>query len=485
MLCGRAHGCVRGPGCWQPIRIAQRRAQVKGAVNALAFTLSRKPGTVHQHPKTVMTLQTPASSADPGIPEVYAGVFLTDPAGLISAWSPAAARITGYTAAEMIGAELPVLYTPEERAEGRPSSDLALATRSGRGEHQGWMLRKDGQKVWTATTMTALRDAGGVISGFACFTRDLAEENAADARRRARAEQLSALAVGREDLAGASLDIAALLRRIAHRARELTSAEAAIIEMRDGVGDRARAYDGQGQLDVELGAILFPQGGTSVDGRVRCIRYDLRHETEEILGDVCDRVGIGSLLAIPIVHERGTIAWVAVLSHQSSAFSDESAANLELMASLLGASLTQAQAADARQDVITERLRDQSDHRARESGFREALDASLDALIVLDAVRDEGGAVIDFAVRDANRRGEVVCGLPRDAFAGLRLAALPDAASRLPPVATMARVIATTRALEHVRAVIDASGVARQVQEQIVPFGDGVLVTMRGAAPDP
>lgn len=429
-----------------------------------------------------MTLQPSAPSAAPDVPEVSAAVFVTDPAGVIAGWSPAAARITGYTAAEMIGAELAVLYAPEERTEGHPFSDLALAARSGRSAHQGWMLRKDGRKVWTETAMTALRNESGVISGFACFTRDLAEEKAADARRRARAEQLSTLAVGREDLASAGLDIAALLRRIAHRARELTSAEAAIIEMRDGVGEQARAYDGHGQLDVELGAILIPQGGAGKDGRIRCIRYDYRHESEEILGDACDRVGIGSVLAIPVVHERATIAWIAVLSRQSRAFSDEAAANLELMASLLGASLTQAQAAEARQDALAERIRDQSERRDRESGFREAMDASLDAFIVLAAVRDPSGAVIDFTVRDANRRGEVLCGLPRDAFAGLRLAALPVAALQLPSVATMTRVVASARALEHVREVTDASGVARHIQEQIVPFGDAVLITIRGDA---
>ncbi len=445
----------------------------------------RAPRTGPRTPAPVMTLQPPASSADPGIAEVSSAVFLTDPAGLIAGWSPGAARITGYTAAEMIGAELPVLYPPEERTEGHPSSDLALAARRGRCEHQGWMLRKDGKKVWTETAITALRNEGGMVSGFTCFTRDLAEEMAADARRRARAEQQSVLAVGRGDLASVGLDIAALLRRIALRARELTSAGAAIIEMRDGVGDRARAYDGHGQLDVELGAILIPQGGTPADGRIRCIRYDVRHEPDEILGDVCDRVGIGSLLAIPVVHERATIAWVAVLSRQSRAFSDEAAANLELMASLLGASLTQAQAVEVRQAALTDRIRDQAERRDRESGYREALDASLDALVVLGAVRDESGTVIDFAVRDANRRGEVLCGLPPQAFAGLRLAALPDAASQLPPVATMARVVATTRALEHVRAVTDVSGVARQVHEQIVPVGDGVLVTIRGARPAP
>jgi PAS domain S-box-containing protein len=403
---------------------------------------------------------------------------------MITNWSPAAAGITGYTAAEIIRSDMAVLYAPGERAEGHPYSDLALAARRGRSEHEGWLLRKDGQRVWAATATTALRNESGMISGFACFARDLAGEKAADARRRARAEQYSALAVGREDLAGAGLDLAALLRRIALRARELTSAEAAIIEMRDGVGDRARAYDGHGQLDVELGAILVPQGGAADAGRIRCIRYDYHHESDEIMADVCDRIGIGSVLAIPVVYDRSTIAWVAVLSRQSRAFNDEAATTLELMASLLGASLTQAQAAELRLAALAERGRDQAERRERESHFRAAMDASLDAVVVLTAVRNELGVVFDFAVADANHRGEDVCALPHDAFTGLRLAALPAASAELPPVATMARVVETLAGIEHAREVVDDSGASRQVQEQIVPFGDGVVVTRRGSIPD-
>lgn len=429
-----------------------------------------------------MTLHVSAPSTDPGTPEFSAAVFTTDPGGVVTGWSPAAAGVTGFTAAEIIGKELSAFYAPEEHAEGHPYSDLALAARRGRSDHQGWMLRKDGRKVWTETAITALRNQAGTISGFACFVRDLGEEKAADARRRARAEQVSALAVGRQDL-GAGLDLAALLRRIAVRARELTGADAGIIEMRDGVGDRARAYAGEGQLDIELGAVLVPRGGAPDAGRIRCILYDFHHESDEILGDVCDRVGIGSLLAIPVVHERATIAWVAVLSRMARAFDDQAATTLELMASLLGASLTQAQASELRRAALEERTRDQAERRERESHFRGAMDASLDAIVVLGAVRSEDGQVIDFAVRDANHRGEIVCALPHDAFAGLRLAALPAASRQLPPVATMARVMETSAALEETRELIIGDGVTRAVAEQIVPFADGVVVTIRGAKP--
>ena len=315
-----------------------------------------------------MTLQPSATQpADPQVPETSAAVFLIDPAGVITGWSPAAAGITGYTAAEIIGGGLSLLYSPEERSAGNPSADVALAARVGRSAREGWLLRKDGGKIWTDTAITALRSSVGTVSGFACFIRDRAREQAADARRRARAERISALAVSREDVATHGLDIVKLLRRIALRARELTGAEAAIIELRDGVGERARAYDGHGPLDVELGAILIPEGRTRSNGRLQCIRYDGGSESAEVLADACDRLGIGSLLAIPVLHEHATIAWIAVLSRSARTFDEQAAATLELTSTLLGASLAQAQASEQRRAQIHERSMAEAQQRGRDA----------------------------------------------------------------------------------------------------------------------
>lgn len=428
-----------------------------------------------------MTLQPSATQpADPQVPETSAAVFLIDPAGVITGWSPAAAGITGYTAAEIIGGGLSLLYSPEERSAGNPSADVALAARVGRSAREGWLLRKDGGKIWTDTAITALRSSVGTVSGFACFIRDRAREQAADARRRARAERISALAVSREDVATHGLDIVKLLRRIALRARELTGAEAAIIELRDGVGERARAYDGHGPLDVELGAILIPEGRTRSNGRLQCIRYDGGSESAEVLADACDRLGIGSLLAIPVLHEHATIAWIAVLSRSARTFDEQAAATLELTSTLLGASLAQAQASEQRRAQIHERSMAEAQQRGRDARLRDAMDASPDALFLLAAVRAESGAIIDFALLDANRRGEELGALVHDAFAGLRLAALPAVALQLPPLATMVDVIERGGPLAQERESVDASGAVHLIRELIVPLGDGVVVTRQG-----
>ncbi|MDQ2664477.1 MAG: PAS domain S-box protein [Gemmatimonadota bacterium] len=430
------------------------------------------------------TMHEPTSTpSEHTIPENSAAVFVMDAAGVVSGWSPAAAGVTGYTAAEIVGSDVHALYPSEEQAEGHPSSDLTLAAGRGRTERQGWLQRKDGQKVWTDTAITALRSADGMVSGFACFIRDLAAQKAADARRRARGERLSALAVTRQDVAAYGLELTELLPRIVAHARELTGAEAAIVELRDGVGERARAFDGLRHLDVELGAVLIPQGNATAAGTPRCIRYDDTTESPEVLGDVCDRLGIGSMLAIPILHERATLGWLTVSSRASRAFSEQHAATLELMSTLLGAPLAQAQASQAQRTLLEERATARAHQRASEERFRAAMDASPDALFILGAVRSETDTIIDFVVLDANRRGEELGELAHDAFTGLRLAALPAAARQLPSVAALTAVMRAGQGKLYMHESTDAFGVARRTQAQVVPLADGVAVTVRDASP--
>ena len=419
------------------------------------------------------------SPSETGSTDASSGVFLTDPAGIITGWSPGAAGVTGYTAAEIVGREVAILYDAVQQAEGQPAADLARAARGGRADVEGWVVRKNGVRLWTSTVFTVLRDARGAVSGFTCHTRDLAAQQAAEARRRTRAEQVAAVSVTRKDLSAYGLELATLLPRIVLRARELTGAEAAIIELRDGVGDRARAHAGLAALDVELGAVLMPHGSATAGARLQCIRYDDHHESPEILADVCDRLGIGAMLAIPVIHERATVGWLAVASRSPHAFDAQHAATLELMATLLGAPVAQAQASEAKRALLAERSRAQVVQRESEARFRAAMDASLDALFIVGAVRDEARVIVDFELLDANRRAEELCGIGHDTYAGLRLAALPAVAKQLAPVTVLAAVVESGTALEQERESRDGANRVRWIQEQIVPLGDGVTISVR------
>jgi PAS domain S-box-containing protein len=93
--------------------------------------------------------------------------------GVVTSWNAGAARVKGWTAEEAVGVHFSVFYTEEDRAAGLPERLLARARETGRVEHEGWRLRRDGSRFWGDVVITALRDDHGRPTGFAKVTRDL------------------------------------------------------------------------------------------------------------------------------------------------------------------------------------------------------------------------------------------------------------------------------------------------------------------------
>ena len=102
-------------------------------------------------------------------------IFMLDPAGRVASWNAGAQRISGYSAAEIIGQHFSRFYPPEDTEAGRPQRELEVAAREGRFEEEGWRVRKDGSTFWASVVVTAVRDDSGKLLGFAKVTRDLTE----------------------------------------------------------------------------------------------------------------------------------------------------------------------------------------------------------------------------------------------------------------------------------------------------------------------
>jgi hypothetical protein len=112
-------------------------------------------------------------------------IFILDPGGHVSTWNLGAERIKGYRADEIIGKHFSIFYPPEEASSGKTERELEIALREGRFNEEGWRVRKDGSRFWASVTITALRNADGILIGFAKVTRDLTERRAAEESRRA------------------------------------------------------------------------------------------------------------------------------------------------------------------------------------------------------------------------------------------------------------------------------------------------------------
>ena len=102
-------------------------------------------------------------------------IIQLDPEGRVVSWNRGAERITGYTAAEIIGQYVSRFHLPEDIAHGDAQEKLAVAAAHGRFEEENWRVRKDGSRFWASVVVTALFNDAGQVRGFAEVTRDITE----------------------------------------------------------------------------------------------------------------------------------------------------------------------------------------------------------------------------------------------------------------------------------------------------------------------
>ncbi|HVM33368.1 MAG TPA: PAS domain S-box protein [bacterium] len=115
-------------------------------------------------------------------------IFLLDPEGKVMTWNDGAKRLKGYSGEEIIGRHFSCFYTPEDLARRHPEEMLRAAEAEGRAEEEGWRVRKDGSRFWAESVLTALRDEGGTLKGFAKITRDISEKKKLDELARSNKE---------------------------------------------------------------------------------------------------------------------------------------------------------------------------------------------------------------------------------------------------------------------------------------------------------
>ncbi|MFV3074593.1 PAS domain S-box protein [Niveispirillum fermenti] len=108
------------------------------------------------------------------------GIIATDRSGTISLFNPAAERLLGHSAGELVGKATPaMLCDPAELSARRidpaqgPGSFMAGAGQGGPDTREWTLLRKDGLRVPVLLAATALRDGGGTVTGYLAVISDL------------------------------------------------------------------------------------------------------------------------------------------------------------------------------------------------------------------------------------------------------------------------------------------------------------------------
>jgi two-component system CheB/CheR fusion protein len=119
-------------------------------------------------------------------------IYSKDLDGTIRTWNRAAERLFGYTRDEAVGRSVEMLF-PEDRAK----EFSAIMTQLRRGEKVEQLeterVRKDGQRILVALTVSPVRDGGGNVVSASVIARDVGERKRSEQSLRDREERLQAI----------------------------------------------------------------------------------------------------------------------------------------------------------------------------------------------------------------------------------------------------------------------------------------------------
>jgi PAS domain S-box-containing protein len=217
-------------------------------------------------------------------------IYSVTPDGVIEAWNPAAERLYGYRAEEIVGRHVRFTAPPERHEEVQRNIDRVL-----RGEPvQGLetvRLAKDGRRIDVALTISPVFGPDGSVTGMSTIGRDITERIGAERWSHA----LSELARALEDVASSEGLFEAALDALQ---RTLQVAQAGFLLTDDGGTARFRAWRGLSaelrealeQLDLSehTGVLTIPD--VDLDRRLSGGRKRFQ------------RAGVRSLMRIPLAH---------------------------------------------------------------------------------------------------------------------------------------------------------------------------------------
>jgi two-component system CheB/CheR fusion protein len=95
-------------------------------------------------------------------------------AGLVEGWNSGAARIFGYTEAEMLGQPANIIFIPEDRDAGIPGLEFKEAREKGSATDERWHLRRNGERFYMSGVMAPIYD--GSLTGYVKVARDMTKQ---------------------------------------------------------------------------------------------------------------------------------------------------------------------------------------------------------------------------------------------------------------------------------------------------------------------
>ncbi|HET8623384.1 MAG TPA: PAS domain S-box protein [Gemmatimonadales bacterium] len=284
-------------------------------------------------------------------------------------------RLTGYTLADLRDRDFLEYIHPDDRR-------LLLDEweRLDRGEiidgQEYRVVTPGGDVRWSAGSWRPLLDDRGRSMGYLGTELDITDRKRTEHDLRMDVELFQTIGEMQRAIVAAGLESRTVMHAIADRAHALTHADAALIELKEADGlvpTIDTASPGSPRTETSLSGLCVRSGEVQ--------RCDDTANDRRVDPEVTRRLGVGSLVAVPLKAEGRVLGVLKVVAAKANAFGDRDVRALRMMAGLMGTALDHAAFLESRQARLEERTQALQESEQR---FKQLVDHAQEGICVLD-----------------------------------------------------------------------------------------------------
>lgn len=338
--------------------------------------------------------------------------------------NPAFERLTGFPLEDLRDQEFLQYIHPDDRP-ALVAEWERLAQGGSLPDQEYRVVSRGGQVRWSSSTWEPLRDEVGRQIGFLGTEFDITERKLAEEAMQLDTELFQAVIEVQRAVAAAGLDSATVRHVIADRSMRLTGATGAVIEAIEG-----DELVPQVHLGTEAPRLPIEGSMSGLCVRSGELQRSDNLDTDPRVGhDDYKKLGLRSLLAVPLKDEQRTLGVLKVVSTAPHAFTDRDAKALRLLGGLMGAALGHAGTFESRQARLEERTQALQESEQR---FKQLVDVAQEGIWMAD---DRG------LITYVNPRMAELLGYGNGGLLGRPVYDFIDAASRAAAQRTLARPV--------------------------------------------
>ncbi|MEG4275952.1 diguanylate cyclase [Microcoleus sp. MON1_C1] len=280
------------------------------------------------------------------------GISRLDIFGQYITVNQAYANIAGYQPEEMVGMNWQKTVHPDDCHRMMAAYQKMLA--EGRVEVEARGIRKDGSIFYKQVVLLAAYDSQERSIGHHCFMKDISDRKQAEAALQQEFQRLAVVIATQQEIAIRNPNLDAVMAVITDRTQKLIGADGAVIEMLEGDELVYRAASGIASAYVGLRIKV----ATSLSGKCIATGQIMLCEDSETDARVdraaCERIGIRSLVVVPLFYQDDRVGVLKVVSATPCAFTEPHIHTLQLMAGFLASSLHLASEFDAKNILLSQ-----------------------------------------------------------------------------------------------------------------------------------